>query len=81
MVLFSPDVKVAAKIFTPGIFWRSSATPFWYPSETVSTVAFAAPKSLMPSIQITVVTPGRLTISRSRRERAEGPPANGLADV
>src|SRR4051812_15409714 len=33
----------------------------------------------MPSSQMTPPTPGRLTMSRSMRETADGPPANGVA--
>ena len=42
-------------------------------------LAFAAPKSLMPSSQITVDTPDSDSTSRSSRCPAAGPPGNGFS--
>ena len=63
----------------PEISARIRATPSRIPATTSSTAALLLlEKSLIPSSQITVVTPERRSTSRSSRCPAEGPPGKGF---
>src|SRR5262249_20136529 len=58
---------------------RIRPRPSFIPAPTASTVAFALLlESLIPSSQITAVTPERLNTSRSSRWRADGRPEHGF---
>ena len=66
-VLCSAEVSVATKIFTPGISGADVRDDLLAAGAHRLGRRSAAPKSLMPSSQITAVTPGRLMTSRSMR--------------
>ncbi len=75
----SAVVTVAPMILTFGRRERMRAAPSCIACWTVSTLALPfLLKSLMPSSQITWVTPESVSTSRCRRESAEGPPGKGF---
>ena len=80
-VLCSAEVSVAAKIFTPGIFCADVRDALLVAGDHRLGRRSAAPKSLMPSSQITAATPGRLMMSRSRRVSARRPAGDRLGGV
>jgi hypothetical protein len=65
LTAWSDKVSVAITIRRPGMRARSCFTASRTPSITPSAAAFAVPKSLIPSSQITVATSGSAITSRS----------------